>query len=109
MSASGVDKSDLRAIGEHILLVHGYDPAEDVMMPERSTRRTAERVSVDAIEHWMIYREHPEVGAILHVHGVDRRHHHRPRSTTRAAPRTRRPQSPTSYAPRRTRRTQSSA
>jgi ribulose-5-phosphate 4-epimerase/fuculose-1-phosphate aldolase len=27
------------------------------------------RVSVDAIEHWMIYREHPEVGAILHVHG----------------------------------------
>ena len=33
------------------------------------------RVSVDAIEHWMIYREHPEVGAILHVHawvdGVD--------------------------------------
>jgi ribulose-5-phosphate 4-epimerase/fuculose-1-phosphate aldolase len=26
------------------------------------------RVSVDAIEHWMIYREHREVGAILHVH-----------------------------------------
>ena len=29
----------------------------------------ARRVSVDAIEHWMIYREHPDVGAILHVHG----------------------------------------
>ena len=27
------------------------------------------RVSVDAIEHWMIYREHPDVGAILHFHG----------------------------------------
>jgi ribulose-5-phosphate 4-epimerase/fuculose-1-phosphate aldolase len=27
------------------------------------------RVSVDAIEHLTIYREHPEVGAILHVHG----------------------------------------
>ena len=26
------------------------------------------RVSVDAIEHWMIYQEHPDVGAILHVH-----------------------------------------
>src|SRR5690606_33555352 len=26
------------------------------------------RVSVDAIEHWMIYREHPPVGAIIHVH-----------------------------------------
>jgi ribulose-5-phosphate 4-epimerase/fuculose-1-phosphate aldolase len=25
-------------------------------------------VSVDAIEHWMIYREHPKVGAIIHVH-----------------------------------------
>jgi ribulose-5-phosphate 4-epimerase/fuculose-1-phosphate aldolase len=26
------------------------------------------RVSVDAIEHWLIYRENPGVGAILHVH-----------------------------------------
>jgi len=26
------------------------------------------RVSVDAIEHWMIYQEHPGVGAIVHVH-----------------------------------------
>jgi len=26
-------------------------------------------VSVDAIEHLTIYREHPDVGGILHVHG----------------------------------------
>jgi ribulose-5-phosphate 4-epimerase/fuculose-1-phosphate aldolase len=69
MSASGVDKSDLRLIGEHILLVRGYDPERDTMVlsvpPEVKTRR----VSVDAIEHWMIYREDPDVGAILHVHG----------------------------------------
>lgn len=26
------------------------------------------RASVDAIEHWMIYTEHPKVGAIVHVH-----------------------------------------
>jgi ribulose-5-phosphate 4-epimerase/fuculose-1-phosphate aldolase len=26
------------------------------------------RASVDAIEHWMIYQEHPQVGAIVHVH-----------------------------------------
>jgi ribulose-5-phosphate 4-epimerase/fuculose-1-phosphate aldolase len=26
------------------------------------------RVSVDAIEHYMIYQEHPEVGAIVHIH-----------------------------------------
>jgi ribulose-5-phosphate 4-epimerase/fuculose-1-phosphate aldolase len=25
-------------------------------------------VSVDAIEHWLIYQAHPEVGAIVHVH-----------------------------------------
>ena len=29
---------------------------------------TPRRVSVDAIEHWMIYGAHPGVGAILHVH-----------------------------------------
>src|SRR4029079_3676785 len=26
------------------------------------------RVSVDAIEHFLIYREHPHVGAIVHIH-----------------------------------------
>jgi ribulose-5-phosphate 4-epimerase/fuculose-1-phosphate aldolase len=30
---------------------------------------TPRRVSVDAIEHFMIYSEHPGVGAIMHVHG----------------------------------------
>src|SRR3954447_12660670 len=68
MSASGVDKSDLREIGRDILLVDGYDAERGVMrlsVPEGIEPR---RVSVDAIEHWMIYREHPGVGAILHVH-----------------------------------------
>jgi ribulose-5-phosphate 4-epimerase/fuculose-1-phosphate aldolase len=68
MSASGVDKSALHEIGRDILLVNGYDPERGVMrlsVPEGIEPR---RVSVDAIEHWMIYREHPEVGAILHVH-----------------------------------------
>jgi hypothetical protein len=69
MSASGVDKSDLRAIGAHILLVRGYDAARDVMVLSVPPDVPVNRVSVDAIEHWMIYREHPEVGAILHVHG----------------------------------------
>jgi ribulose-5-phosphate 4-epimerase/fuculose-1-phosphate aldolase len=68
MSASGVDKSALHEIGRDILLVNGYDEARDVMrlrVPEGVEPR---RVSVDAIEHWMIYREHPGVNAILHVH-----------------------------------------
>jgi ribulose-5-phosphate 4-epimerase/fuculose-1-phosphate aldolase len=69
MSASGVDKADLRVIGEHILMVRGYDPARDVMVLSVPPQVKPKRVSVDAIEHWMIYREHPEVGAILHVHG----------------------------------------
>ena len=69
MSASGVDKSDLRAIGEHILLVRGYDPSRDAMILSVPPDVPTKRVSVDAIEHWMIYRAHPAVGAILHVHG----------------------------------------
>jgi len=69
MSASGVDKTDLRLIGEHILLVRGFDPERETMVLSVPPDVPARRVSVDAIEHWMIYREHPEVGAILHVHG----------------------------------------
>ena len=70
MSGSGVDKSQLDAVGQDILFVEGYDAVEDAMVvrvpPETKSPR---RVSVDAIEHWMIYREHPDVGAIVHVHG----------------------------------------
>jgi class II aldolase/adducin N-terminal domain-containing protein len=68
MSASGVDKSKLETPGRDILLVSDYDAAAGrivlSVLPEVEPRR----VSVDAIEHWKIYREHPGVGAILHVH-----------------------------------------
>jgi ribulose-5-phosphate 4-epimerase/fuculose-1-phosphate aldolase len=68
MSASGVDKSSLREIGRDILLVTGHDAERDVMLLRVPPNVEPRRVSVDAIEHWMIYREHPDVGAILHVH-----------------------------------------
>ncbi len=68
MSASGVDKSDLREVGRHVLLVRGYDAERDTMILSVPPDVKPNRVSVDAIEHWMIYREHREVGAILHVH-----------------------------------------
>ncbi len=68
MSASGVDKSALHEVGRDILLVTGYDEARDVMQLRVPAGVEPRRVSVDAIEHWMIYREHPEVNAILHVH-----------------------------------------
>jgi hypothetical protein len=69
MSASGVDKSKLVEIGRDILLVKDYDAETGAMILSVPPDVEPRRVSVDAIEHWMIYREHPEVGAILHVHG----------------------------------------
>jgi ribulose-5-phosphate 4-epimerase/fuculose-1-phosphate aldolase len=75
MSASGVDKSALTDVGKHILLVKGFDAERDTMILSVPPDVKPNRVSVDAIEHWMIYNEHPEVGAILHVHawmeGID--------------------------------------
>jgi len=68
MSASGVDKSRLREIGREIQLVTGYDREANAIRVSVPPDVEPRRVSVDAIEHWMIYREHPEVGAVLHVH-----------------------------------------
>jgi hypothetical protein len=68
MSASGVDKSKLEEPGRDILLVTGYDPATAKMILSVPPDVEPRRVSVDAIEHWTIYRDNPEVGAILHVH-----------------------------------------
>jgi hypothetical protein len=69
MSASGVDKSHLKSVGTEILLVTGYDEERGVIHLSVPPDVQPRRVSVDAVEHVMIYREHPEVGAILHVHG----------------------------------------
>ncbi|MER3482784.1 MAG: ribulose phosphate epimerase [Meiothermus sp.] len=68
MSASGVNKANLRDIGRDILMVKDYDIAKNAMVLSVPPGVEPRRVSVDAIEHWMIYREHPEVGAIIHVH-----------------------------------------
>lgn len=68
MSASGVDKSNMHKVGEHVLLVKGFDPVRNVMLLSVPPNIKPRRVSVDAIEHYLIYREHPTVGAIVHVH-----------------------------------------
>ena len=68
MSASGVDKSNLRVIGRDILMVKGYEPDTSTMLLSVPPGVEPRRASVDAIEHWMIYQEHPQVGAIVHVH-----------------------------------------
>ena len=68
MSASGVDKSQLEIPGRDMLLVTGYDEPNAKMLISVPPGIEPRRVSVDAIEHWMIYQAHPGVGAILHVH-----------------------------------------
>lgn len=68
MSASGVDKGNLERIGSDILLVKCFDPERRSIRLSVPPRIRPRRVSVDAIEHWMIYREHPGVGAIVHIH-----------------------------------------
>ena len=68
MSASGVDKTALEEPGRDILLVTGYDEPNASMRISVPPGVEPRRVSVDAIEHWMIYQAHPDVGAILHVH-----------------------------------------
>jgi ribulose-5-phosphate 4-epimerase/fuculose-1-phosphate aldolase len=68
MSASGVDKSNMKAVGRDMLMVKGFDPKRNVMLLSVPPNVEPRRVSVDAIEHWMIYTEHPSVGAIVHVH-----------------------------------------
>ena len=68
MSASGVDKTKLEVPGRDVLLVSDYDSAHGSIVLSVPPGIEPRRVSVDAIEHWMIYQEHPDVGAILHVH-----------------------------------------
>ena len=69
MTGRGVNKADLRVIGKDLLLVTGFDPgrlAMRVAVPAGTD--PGARVSVDAIEHFKIYREFPGVGAMIHVH-----------------------------------------
>lgn len=68
MSASGVDKTRLEVPGRDILLVSDYDEDAGAIVLSVPPGVEPRRVSVDAIEHWMIYQAHPGIGAILHVH-----------------------------------------
>ena len=68
MSASGVDKSKLETVGRDLLMVKDFDDERGVIVLSVPPGIEPRRVSVDAIEHWMIYQAHPDAGAILHVH-----------------------------------------
>ena len=98
MSASGVDKSNLRVVGKDILMVKDYEAATGTMVLSVPPGVEPNRVSVDAIEHWMIYQEHPRRERDRARARLDPRHPRRPSSTTRAAPRSWRSRWPTSSA-----------
>ena len=69
MTARGSDKAHLKRVGHDILLVTGYNKLAQrmqVSVPPDYDPRV--RVSVDAIEHYMIYSTFPSVGAIVHIH-----------------------------------------
>ncbi len=68
MSASGVDKGKMQVIGRDMLLITGFDPERSAIHASVPPHVEPRRASVDAIEHWMLYKEHPEIGAIIHVH-----------------------------------------
>lgn len=68
MSASGVNKANMRNIGQDILYITGFNEGSNAMEISVPPNITPKRASVDAIEHWMIYKEHPDVGAIVHIH-----------------------------------------
>jgi ribulose-5-phosphate 4-epimerase/fuculose-1-phosphate aldolase len=69
MTARGVNKARLSRIGWDILLVKGFDhEAVQALVSVPPDHDPKVRVSVDAVEHEMIYRTYPRVGAIVHVH-----------------------------------------
>lgn len=69
MTARGVNKAKLSAVGKDLLLVKGFDAErETIQLSVPPHHDPQARVSVDAIEHHMIYSNFPEVNAIVHVH-----------------------------------------
>ncbi|MCR6096411.1 class II aldolase/adducin family protein [Salipaludibacillus agaradhaerens] len=68
MSASGIDKSNMTTVGQDFLYMTGFDEEKKAMKVSVPPHIKPKRASVDAIEHWMIYKEHPQVGAIIHIH-----------------------------------------
>ena len=68
MTGRGVDKSNLNIIGKDILLVKDFDyENREAILSMPPNYNPKVRVSVDAVEHSMIYKTFPEIGAIIHV------------------------------------------
>jgi ribulose-5-phosphate 4-epimerase/fuculose-1-phosphate aldolase len=69
MSARGINKAQISKVGKDVLLVKGFDYEQGKALVSVPTDFDPKaRVSVDAVEHELIYRIFPEVNAIVHVH-----------------------------------------
>jgi ribulose-5-phosphate 4-epimerase/fuculose-1-phosphate aldolase len=69
MTGRGVDKAHLAKVGKDVLLVKGFVDEQGVaLVSVPPVYDLKARVSVDAVEHELIYRTFPDVGAIVHVH-----------------------------------------
>jgi ribulose-5-phosphate 4-epimerase/fuculose-1-phosphate aldolase len=69
MTGRGVDKSSIRTVGKDVLLVKGFDTRGGAaLVSQPPGAHPAARVSVDAVEHALVYGTFPGVGAIVHVH-----------------------------------------
>jgi ribulose-5-phosphate 4-epimerase/fuculose-1-phosphate aldolase len=69
MTGRGINKARIEQVGKDVLLVKGFDLVKGtalVSVPTGNDPRA--RVSVDAIEHYLIYTSFPDVGAIVHAH-----------------------------------------
>ena len=69
MTGRGIDKSNISEIGKDVLLVKdfNFNSGTAIISSPKNFNKKA-RVSVDAVEHSLIYKTFPEVKAIVHVH-----------------------------------------
>jgi ribulose-5-phosphate 4-epimerase/fuculose-1-phosphate aldolase len=69
MTARGINKAALSKVGWDVLLIKGFDYENgEALVSVPPDYDLKARVSVDAIEHQLIYKTFPDVGAIVHVH-----------------------------------------
>lgn len=68
MTGRGVNKAKLDVIGKDILLVSKFDPEAREVHITVPPGFEESRVSIDSSIHATIYREFPEVGAMIHIH-----------------------------------------
>jgi len=68
MTGRGVDKAKLDVIGKDILLVTEFKPAEQEIHITVPPGFEDSRGSIDTSIHAVIYREFPEIGAMIHIH-----------------------------------------